>query len=230
MDKACAVIVAAGKGKRMGAGKNKQFIDINGRPVLYYTLKAFEQSMAVGEIVLVCARDEIGYCREEIVEKYGFEKVKFIISGGAERQDSVFSGLRAVKGCGVVLIHDGARPFVTSRIIEEGIRYAREFGASACGVMPKDTIKVRDESGFSECTLDRSRLFSVQTPQCFRLDMILGCYEKIQTEGILFTDDTSVAEYFGHKVFLYEGSYDNIKITTPEDLALGESILSKVKK
>ena len=230
MDKACAVIVAAGKGKRMGAGKNKQFIDINGRPVLYYTLKAFEQSMAVGEIVLVCARDEIGYCREEIVEKYGFEKVKFIISGGAERQDSVFSGLRAVKGCGVVLIHDGARPFVTSRIIEEGIRYAREFGASACGVMPKDTIKVRDESGFSECTLDRNRLFSVQTPQCFQLDMILGCYEKILSGGILFTDDTSVAEYFGHKVFLYEGSYDNIKITTPEDLNLGESILSKFEK
>jgi len=230
MDKVCAVILAAGKGYRMAAGKNKQFIDINGRPVLYHTLKAFEQSVAVDEIVLVCAKSEIGYCREKIVEKYVFEKVKSIVSGGAERQDSVLSGLRAVKGCGLVLIHDGARPFVTNRIIEEGIRCAREFGASACGVTPKDTIKVRDESGFSECTLDRSRLFSVQTPQCFRLDMILSCYEKIQTGGILFTDDTSVAEYFGHKVFLYEGSYDNIKITTPEDLTLGESILSKFKK
>lgn len=230
MDKTCAVILAAGKGNRMAAGKNKQFIDINGSPVLYHTLKTFEQSRAVDEIVLVCAKGEIGYCRENIVEKYGFEKVKSIVSGGAERQDSVLSGLRAVKGCGVVLIHDGARPFVTNRIIEEGIRCAREFGASACGVTPKDTIKVRDESGFSECTLDRSMLISVQTPQCFRLDMILSCYEKIQAGGIQFTDDTSVAEYFGHKVFLYEGSYDNIKITTPEDLTLGESILSKFEK
>jgi len=230
MDKVCAVILAAGKGKRMAAGKNKQFIDINGRPVLYHTLKAFEKSVAIDEIVLVCAKGEIGYCSEKIVEKYGFEKVKSIVSGGAERQDSVLRGLRAVKGCEIVLIHDGARPFVTNRIIEDGIRFAREFGASACGVTPKDTIKVRDESGFSECTLDRSRLFSVQTPQCFRLDMILGCYEKIQAGGILFTDDTSVAEYFGHNVFLYEGSYDNIKITTPEDLTLGESILSKFEK
>src|SRR5665647_662300 len=137
MDKTCAVILAAGKGNRMAAGKNKQFIDINGSPVLYHTLKAFEQSGAVDEIVLVCAKDEIGYCREEIVEKYGFEKVKSIVSGGAERQDSVLSGLRAVKGCMIVLIHDGARTFVTNRIIEEGISCAREFGASACGVTPK---------------------------------------------------------------------------------------------
>ena len=126
-----------------------------------------------------------------------------------------------------MLIHDGARPFVTNRILEEGIRYAEEYGASACGVTPKDTIKVKDESGFSERTLDRNRLFFVQTPQCFKLDLILGCYEKLLDDETLFTDDTSVAEHFGHKVFLYEGSYDNIKITTPEDLAVAESILAK---
>lgn len=227
MGKACAIIVAAGKGTRMGAGKNKQFIDIQGKPVLFYTLDAFSKCPAVEEIVLVCAGDELEYCRDEIVEKYGFEKVKSIVGGGSARQDSVYRGLAAAKGCEVVLIHDGARPFVTSRILEEGIGYAEEYGASACGVTPKDTIKVRGESGFSERTLDRSRLFSVQTPQCFKLDLILGCYEKVMDEKTLFTDDTSVAEHFGHKVFLYEGSYDNIKITTPEDLAVAESILAK---
>ncbi|MBP1744672.1 MAG: 2-C-methyl-D-erythritol 4-phosphate cytidylyltransferase [Firmicutes bacterium] len=230
MDKACAVIVAAGKGKRMGTGKNKQFIDIKGKPVLCRTLEAFSRCPAVDEIVLVCAGDEIGYCRDEIVGKYGFEKVKSIVSGGTERQDSVYSGLSAVKGRGIVLIHDGARPFVTNKIINDGIRFAEEYGASACGVTPKDTIKVKGESGFSECTLDRSRLFSVQTPQCFKIDLILGCYEKLMDEEIIFTDDTSVAEHFGHKVYLYEGSYENIKITTPEDLAVAESILSKLEK
>lgn len=229
MGKACAIIVAAGKGSRMGAGKNKQFIDIKGKPLLCYTLEAFSNCPVVEEIVIVCAGDEIQYCRDEIVGKYGFEKVKSVVAGGAERQDSVFSGLSAVKGCAVVLIHDGARPFVTGRILEEGIRYAEEYGASACGVTPKDTIKVRDESGFSERTLDRSRLFSVQTPQCFKFDLIMGCYEKLLYDETLFTDDTSVAEHFGHKVFLYEGSYDNIKITTPEDLAVAESILARRK-
>jgi 2-C-methyl-D-erythritol 4-phosphate cytidylyltransferase len=227
MGKACAIIVAAGKGNRMGAGKNKQFIDIEGKPVLCYTLEALSKCPAVEEIVLVCAGDEIEYCRGGIVEKYGFDKVKSIVAGGAERQDSVYSGLSAAKGCAVVLIHDGARPFVTNRILEEGIRHAEEYGASACGVTPKDTIKVKDQSGFSERTLDRSRLFSVQTPQCFKLDLILGCYEKLLDDETLFTDDTSVAEHFGHKVFLYEGSYENIKITTPEDLAVAESILAK---
>lgn len=227
MGKACAVIVAAGKGKRMGAGRNKQFLDLNGRPVLYYTIDAFCRCSAVDEIVIVCAAGEIEYCRAEIVDKYGFKKVKAIVAGGAERQDSVLNGLKAVEGCGVVLIHDGARPLVTGKILEQGIIYATEYGAAACGVTPKDTIKVRDAYGFSECTLDRGRLFSVQTPQCFKLDLIMGCYEKMQDAAGSFTDDTSVAEHFGHKVFLYEGSYENIKITTPEDLAVAESILSK---
>jgi len=230
MDKVCAVIVAAGKGRRMGAGKNKQFIDIGGRPVLYYTLEAFQQCVEVDEIVLVCAAEEKEYVREEIVARYGFGKVKAVVAGGAERQYSVFNGLKAVGGCGFVLIHDGARPFVSGRILSEGIRHAREHGAAACGVVPKDTIKLRDESGFSKGTLDRSRLFSVQTPQCFSLGLILGCYEKAISGEIIFTDDTSVAEHFGRKVFLYEGSYDNIKITTTEDLALAEVILAKLKK
>jgi 2-C-methyl-D-erythritol 4-phosphate cytidylyltransferase len=229
MDKVCAVIVAAGKGRRMGAGKNKQFIDIMGRPVLYYTLDAFQRCCSVDEIILVCAAEELDYVREEIVKKYGFGKVKALVEGGAERQYSVFNGLKAAVGCGIVLIHDGARPFVSEEIIAEGVRHAGQYGAAACGVVPKDTVKVRDESGFSETTLDRNRLFLVQTPQCFRLDLIRGCYEKAISGEIIFTDDTSVAEHFGHSVFLYEGSYENIKLTTNEDLAFAEAILSKLK-
>ena len=230
MDKVFAIILAAGKGKRMGAGKNKQFIEIKGRPLLYRTLEAFDRCGAVDEIILVCAESEMDFCRDEIVDKYGLQKVRSIVTGGEERQDSVFNGLKAADSAGVVLIHDGARPFVTGRIIEEGIMNAKKYGASACGVTPKDTIKIKDESGFSECTLDRSRLFSVQTPQCFKMDLILNCYKKIAGGGLLFTDDTSVAEYFGNKVFLYEGSYGNIKITTPEDLIFAESLVSRLEK
>jgi len=230
MGKACAVILAAGKGERMGAGKNKQFIEINGRPVLYHTLKAFSDCPAIDAIVLVCAMDEMEYCRAEIVEKYSFMKVTGIAEGGAERQDSVYNGLKKAGDCEIVLIHDGARPFVSAGIIEEGIKYAEKYGACTCGVTPKDTIKMKGGSGFSECTLDRNILFSVQTPQCFKKELIEGCYEKIKDEPIRFTDDTSVAEYFGYKVFLYTGSYSNIKITTPEDLPVAENILASINK
>ncbi|MHC1720090.1 MAG: 2-C-methyl-D-erythritol 4-phosphate cytidylyltransferase [Clostridiaceae bacterium] len=228
MGNACAVILAAGKGERMGAGKNKQFIEINGRPVLYHTLKAFSDCTAIDEIVLVCANDEMEYCRSEIVGKYSFGKVAGIVEGGAERQDSVYNGLKAAGDCEIVLIHDGARPFVSTGIIEEGIKHAKNYGACACGVVPKDTIKVKGNSGFSECTLDRNILFSVQTPQCFKKELIAQCYEKLAGEQIRFTDDASVAEHFGYKVFLYQGSYSNIKITTPEDLAGAENILSGI--
>jgi len=228
MVKACAVILAAGKGERMGAGKNKQFIEIKGRPVLYHTLKAFSRCSAIDKIVLVCARDEIEYCRSEIIEKYSFVKVAGIAEGGTERQDSVRSGLKAAGDCEVVLIHDGARPFVTDGIIEEGIRCAEKHGACACGVTPKDTIKIKGPGGFSEGTPDRDTLFSVQTPQCFKKELIDGCYDKLSDLQIRFTDDTSVAEHFGYKVFLYPGSYSNIKITTPEDLPVAENILAKI--
>lgn len=228
MVKACAVILAAGKGERMGAGKNKQFIEINGRPVLYHTLKAFSDCSAIDKIILVCAGDEIEYCRSEIVEKYFFDKVARIAEGGAERQDSVRSGLKAAGDCEVVLIHDGARPFVTAGIIEEGIKHAEKYGACACGVTPKDTIKIKGPGGFSEGTPDRDTLFSVQTPQCFKKELIDECYDKLSDEQIRFTDDTSVAEHFGYKVFLYPGSYSNIKLTTPEDLPVAENILAKI--
>lgn len=227
MGKVSALILAAGKGERMGAGINKQFLKINGKPLLYYAIKTFSDCDDINEIILVCSRDEINYCKAEIVDRYSFGKVSRLTAGGFKRQDSVYNGLKAAADCDIVLIHDGARPFVNMKIIKEGIIYARKYGACACGVVPKDTIKVRSESGFSEGTLKRDALFSVQTPQCFKKEIIDECYEKLKIDPFEATDDTSVAEHFGYKVFLYNGSYENIKITTPEDLFVAESILKK---
>lgn len=227
MDRVCAIVVAAGRGRRMGADINKQFLHIKDRPILYYTLKAFEDSTLVDNIILVTAENEIDYCKTEIVDKYNLKKVKNIVKGGAERRNSVYNGLTASAGNDIVLIHDGARPFISNKIIEDGIKFAKEFGACSCGVVPKDTIKVKTSDGFSESTLERNSLFAVQTPQCFKYDLILNCHEIADKSEINFTDDTSVVEYYGHKVYLYEGSYSNIKITTPEDLLVAEKILEK---
>jgi 2-C-methyl-D-erythritol 4-phosphate cytidylyltransferase len=228
MNRVCAIIVAAGKGKRMGADINKQFLKLKGKPILYYSLKAFESCKLVDSIILVTAKEEISYCKSEIIDEYKFKKILAVVEGGAERQNSVYNGLIAAKGFDIVLIHDGARPFVDKDIIEKGINYTIKHGASACGVTPKDTIKVKDEKGFSVNTLDRNSLFIVQTPQCFEYDLILNCHEKVIKDKIKVTDDTSIVESFGHKVLLYEGSYNNIKITTPEDLIIGENILDNL--
>jgi len=205
MNKNVAVILAAGKGKRMGANKNKQFLEIKEKPILYYTLKAFSNCNLIDEIILVAAKDEIEYCRKEIIERYRFDKVTSIVSGGKERQHSVLNN-----------------------IINTGIMYAEKYGAVACGVKPKDTIKVKNECGFSINTPDRESLFAVQTPQSFKYDIILSCHKKVNKENISVTDDTMVVEQYGYKVYLYEGNYNNIKITTTEDLIIGEKILENL--
>ncbi|MCB2295838.1 2-C-methyl-D-erythritol 4-phosphate cytidylyltransferase [Clostridium algoriphilum] len=227
MSKNCAIILAAGKGRRMGKSINKQYLNINEYPILYYTIKAFSQSNCIDEIIVVAAEGEVDYCREEIVKKYNFSKVINVITGGKERQYSVLAGLKAISNCEIVLIHDGARPFVSESIIRNAVFYANLYGATACGVRPKDTIKIKDSLGFSLETPRREMLFCVQTPQAFKYDLILGCHKKINNEGIKVTDDTMVVEQYGNKVYLYEGSYDNIKVTTPEDLATGRQILDK---
>ncbi|MBK1812577.1 2-C-methyl-D-erythritol 4-phosphate cytidylyltransferase [Clostridium sp. YIM B02505] len=227
MSKACAIIVAGGKGKRMGTDIAKQYIDIGGRPILYYAIKAFADCSSIDEVILVTQKDEIQYCRSEIIEKFNLP-VKKIVEAGAERQDSVYNGLKSIQDCDIVLIHDAARPFVTRDIIESGITYAKEFGGAAPGVTPKDTIKIKGDDGFSLSTPNRSTLFAVQTPQCFRYDEIRQCHEKIKSNNISVTDDTMAFELFHSKVFLYEGDYKNIKITTPEDLILAESFVKQV--
>lgn len=226
MGKNIALVLAAGQGKRMGAGINKQFLTLQDKPVLYHTLKAFSDNANIDEIVLVCAEKDMDYCKNSIVNEYGFSKVKSIVVGGTERQDSVYNGLKAIKSCDIVLIHDGARPFITNSIIDEGINKAEIHGACTCGVKAKDTIKLRDTDGFSRETLNREETFLVQTPQCFKYELILKCHEELNKNKKMVTDDTMVVEMFNHKVYLYEGSYFNIKITTPEDMIIGENILN----
>jgi 2-C-methyl-D-erythritol 4-phosphate cytidylyltransferase len=227
MSKNCALILAGGKGSRMGNPINKQYLNINGYPILYYTLKAFAQCNCINEIIVVVAEGEMDYCKEEIIKKYNFSKVKAIVIGGKERQDSVLNGLKAMIDCEIVLIHDGARPFINESIIRNAVVFANLYGAAACGVEPKDTIKIKDSLGFSLETPERKMLFCVQTPQTFKYDLILDCHKKINKEGIKVTDDTMVVERYGNKVYLYEGSYNNIKITTPEDLEIGRQILER---
>ena len=212
------IILSGGRGKRMGADISKQFISVNDKPILYYTIKKFMDNKLIDEIILVLPKDEIDYCKREVLEKNDL-KVDKIVEGGKERQDSVFNGLKAIEKTDIVLIHDGARPFVTDRIIEEGINSAKKFKSAAPGVMLKDTIKIKDENGLSKETLKREELVAVQTPQVFDYNLILECHKKIKENNIKVTDDTMVVEKFGHKVFLYDGEYTNIKITTSEDLS-----------
>ena len=219
-----AIVLAGGRGKRMNYHKSKQFIEIKGKPVLVYTLEKFIYNKSIDEVILVLPEDEVDYCKKEVLQKYSL-KVDRIVIGGKERQDSVFNALEAMEKANIVLIHDGARPFISEKIIEEGIKYANIYGAAAPGVTPKDTIKIKNEDNISVDTPDRNTLVAVQTPQCFKYDEIYQCHRKIREENAIVTDDTSVVERYGHKVYLYEGDYTNIKITTPEDLILAERLI-----
>lgn len=221
-----AIVLAGGRGKRMGSVQSKQYINLNGKPILYYTLKQFIKNKFIDKIVLVIPEDENDYCKKEVLEKYQL-KVDKIVFGGSERQDSVYNALVELKDSSVVLIHDGARPFVSQRIINDAIRYAKEYKATAPGVMPKDTIKIKDEDDFSISTLDRNKTVAIQTPQAFDFNLIYECHTKIKESGILVTDDTMVVEFFGNRVYIYDGEYANIKITTPEDLILAEYLVKK---
>ena len=219
-----AIVLAGGRGKRMNYHKSKQFIEIKGKPVLVYTLEKFIYNKSIDEVILVLPEDEVDYCKKEVLQKYSL-KVDRIVIGGKERQDSVFNALEAMEKANIVLIRDGARPFISEKIIEEGIKYANIYGAAAPGVTPKDTIKIKNEDNISVDTPDRNTLVAVQTPQCFKYDEIYQCHRKIKEENAIVTDDTSVVERYGHKVYLYEGDYTNIKITTPEDLILAERLI-----
>lgn len=219
-----AIILAGGKGKRMGAKISKQYIELKGKPILYYTIKRFSDYKDINRIILVLPKDEIEYCKKEVLDKYSL-KVDLIVEGGKERQDSVFNALDKLIDDEIVLIHDGARPFVSESIIEQGIKYANLYGAAAPGVMPKDTIKIKDQNCFSISTPDRNTLVAIQTPQVFKLDIIKECHRRIKEEKRVVTDDTMVVEAYNNKVYLYEGDYTNIKVTTPEDLILAEKLI-----
>ena len=228
MEKFVAVVLAGGSGKRMNADVRKQYLLIKEKPVLYYSLKAFEDS-AVDEIVLVVGAGEIDYCRQEIVEKYGFRKVKSIVTGGKERYHSVFEGLKAVQNADYVLIHDGARPFVDDEIIHRTMSAVKEYQACVVGMPVKDTIKIADDKQYAKETPERKYVWMVQTPQAFSYHLIYDAYEKmLQNENTAITDDAMVLESMtSHQVRLIEGNYRNIKITTPEDLLVAEAYLTQ---
>ena len=224
--KYAAIVLAAGSGKRMNSQVHKQYLIIQDRPVLYYSLKEFEDS-AVDEIVLVVGKGEEKFCRKEIVDKYGISKVKAIVEGGKERYNSVFEGLKQTSDADYVLIHDGARPFVNQDIIRRCMQEVQKYQACVVGMPVKDTIKIADEEGYAKQTPDRKNVWMIQTPQTFSYALIYEAYEEmLKTEDTAITDDAMVLERIkGKKSKLIEGSYRNIKITTPEDLLIANVYL-----
>ena len=231
-EKNTAIVLAAGQGKRMNSRIQKQFLEIDHRPVLYYSLECFQKSPLIQDIILVTGEEMISYCKKEIVERYNFTKVTKVIAGGKERYDSVYQGLLACEDCDYVFIHDGARPFVTEAMLERGVFGVQETGAGAIGMPSKDTIKISDKEGFVQSTPDRSRVWSVQTPQIFAYSLIRSAHESLRRKDMTgVTDDAMVVEQeSGVGIRLVEGSYQNIKITTPEDLDIAETFLKKYKK
>ena len=218
-----AIVLAAGSGRRMQSDTPKQFMELCGHPLVYYSLYAFEKS-PVDDIILVTGKDDVSYCRKEIVEACDFRKVRAVIPGGKERYLSVYEGLKAAAGTDYVLIHDGARPMIDETEIRLSMRAVEEEHACVIGVPVKDTIKIADEDGFVKETPDRSRVWMVQTPQVFETEIVKQAYSKLmETEKTNVTDDAMVVERMMQiPVKFVEGSYENIKITTPEDLKIGE--------
>lgn len=236
-----AIVLAAGSGKRMGTKVHKQYLLIGGRPVLYYSLKAFQDSELIDEIILVTGSGEEEYCREHIVDKYGISKVSRIIPGGRERYHSVWNGLQMTKE-GYVYIHDGARPFVDEGMIRRAYECVEKERSCVAGMPSKDTVKIADENDFVAETPDRNRVWMIQTPQVFDVGLVKEAYaglmeqeearEGLASSGqeayVPVTDDAMVVEKMsGCPVKLFRGSYENIKITTPEDLDIAEVFLKR---
>lgn len=227
-----AIVLAGGSGRRLGGKQPKQYMELCGKPLIYYCLKTFEESF-IDEVVLVCREGDEEYCRKEIVDKFDLRKVTDIVPGGRERYDSVYNGLKACRDCKNVFIHDGARPFVTRYVLERCLHYVEKYSAAAAAVKAKDTIKLENGDGFIDQTPDRDLVWLIQTPQVFKFDMILKCYEKLKREekrlaaaNVSVTDDTMVAKMFADvDARLVESDYKNIKITTADDLIIAEAFL-----
>ena len=235
---AIAIVLAGGSGSRMNSDVAKQYMLLKGKEILYYSLKVFQDSDKISHIILVARPEDIDYCKTDIVEKYGFTKVKEICAGGKERYNSVYNGLCVVEEISkdinteVVLVHDGARPFVTKGMIAQSVGAMISGSACTVGVPVKDTIKVvceLDGEIFGKETPDRKTLYQIQTPQTFRYKLLRMGYEKmLQDTTHNITDDTMVVEqYMGQGCKVIMGSYENLKITTPEDLEIAEKIVEK---
>ena len=225
--KCTAIVLAAGQGKRMGTKVQKQYLEISGKPVLFYSLDVFQKSDMIDDMILVVGENQEEYCREEIIEKFHITKVRKIVKGGAERYHSVWNGLQEIAEDGYVFIHDGARPFVTEEILSRAYETVQREKACVVGMPVKDTIKIADKEGFAKETPNRSLVWMVQTPQVFETFLIKNAYSLLMEQEIIqVTDDAMVVEtMLQKKVKLVEGSYENIKITTPEDLKIAEVLV-----
>ncbi|MFS0689592.1 2-C-methyl-D-erythritol 4-phosphate cytidylyltransferase [Sporosarcina sp. 179-K 8C2 HS] len=217
------MLPAAGSGRRMGAGFNKLFLEMAGKPILIHTLDVFEQDPACSGMILSVKEEEKREI-EGMLERFGITKVAALVEGGAERQQSVAACIRAHKAGGIVLVHDAARPFINQDVIRELVDVADEHGAAIAGVQVKDTMKVAP-GGIVEETVDRSKLWAIQTPQAFRYDLLKEASDKAEAEGFLGTDESMIVERLGHPVRVVESTYDNVKMTTKEDLLFGEVLL-----
>lgn len=218
-----ALIVAGGKGARMGAGMNKVFLKLGSKEILARTAEAFEVNPRINEIVVVTGKSDIKTASDILS---GISKLSAVVEGGAERQQSVYNGLMVLGG-DIVLIHDGARSLIGQDEIDRVIDDCQNFGAAALGVPCKDTLKSASDDGFISGTVDRDKTYQIQTPQAFKTDIIKDLHKKAASDGLTVTDDCAIAEHYGIKVKITEGSYDNIKLTTPEDIAVGEMILKR---
>ena len=243
MKKRCtAVLLAAGSGSRMKSDIAKQYMLLGGKPLIWYALHVIEESSVIDDCVLVTGAEDISYVQEEIVERYGFHKVDTIVAGGKERFDSVYQALKVIESGemrvrnrdGYVFIHDGARPFLTEDILRRDYEAVKTFRACVTGMPVKDTIKLAGQDGCAVQTPDRNFVWQIQTPQVFETALIIEAYKKLtkekerwQAEGMSITDDAMVVENFMFlPVKLVQGSYQNIKITTPEDLVIAEAFLA----
>lgn len=229
MSKVTAIILSGGTGSRMGTKIKKQYIQLKGKEVIAHTIQVFNQMQEIDEIIVVTGKEEITYMKEDICEKYKFNKVVKVVAGGKERQDSVSNGIDEIDhSCDYIIIHDGARPFIKAKTIRECLAKTKEIGASIVGVPVKDTIKVcNPETGVIENTPNRSALWAVQTPQIFKTEIIKEAHRYAKKNNIYGTDDSSLVEAMGKSVYMVIGEYTNIKLTTPEDLLLGEKVLEE---
>jgi len=225
-----AIILAGGAGKRMGAPTNKQFLLLDNKPIIVHTLEVFEECRAIDGIYLVVNQKDLSIFQEEILETYRFPKLMKLVIGGRLRQDSVRNGLEAIdNSCNTVVIHDGARPFLTPSFVEKSISLMEMFDAIIPAVPVKDTIKVISKEGFVVKTLERDSLWHIQTPQLFKFDLILKAYREGMARKLYGYDDATFLESLGTRIKVIEGSPYNIKITTPEDLVIAQGMLSRFK-
>ena len=228
MSKVTVLIPAAGMGRRMGKAVAKQFLPLGDKPMFAHTLLAFQRAAEIDEIIPVLSKEDMESCLRDVIEQYHITKVKTLVVGGKERQDSVMNGLQKLeKDASVVLVHDGVRPFVTAEMIRESVELAKKGECVVVGVPLKDTIKEVDDKGLVRHTLERDRLWAVQTPQAFPLKVLKRAYEESYKHRVFGTDDAMLVERAGGKVRVIMGSYENIKITTPGDLILAEEILKR---